>query len=214
MKFDEIPANVYKICQRNDETSHGTPSDHLGPKTWNQRPKDQGSRSKAKTRKAFSPSSYHRGRSPRAGGAGGMREALTIHFNACPALYSHRVSRPYATCTIWQWLEARVVLPASAAFRFHPARADAGCRVSTFVSAAPELALDGRLRLPAAGVSAVAGRRIAASTLPELTLDAGFPLRPLLRDRPLVTWKLDRSIIYYLYSPYSFTIYLFIVFVD
>ena len=72
-------------------------------------------------------------------------------------MHSHRVSRPYATCTIWQWLEARVVLPASAAFRFHPARADAGCRVSTFASAAPELALDGRLRLPAAGVSAAAG---------------------------------------------------------
>ena len=70
--------NLEKICQRSDETSNGIPSDHLGPKTWNQRPKDQGSRSKAKTRKAFSPSSYHRGRSPRAGGAGGMREALTI----------------------------------------------------------------------------------------------------------------------------------------
>ena len=33
----------------------------LGPKTWNPRPKDQGSRSKAHDRKASTPSSHHRG---------------------------------------------------------------------------------------------------------------------------------------------------------
>ena len=58
----------------------------------------------------------------------------------------------------WRWMGGFhfKLIPAagmSAAFRFHPARADAGCRASheAFSFHRPELALDGRLPLPAAG---------------------------------------------------------------